>query len=98
MRNSKLETGNRVKLHVKKGDTVKVISGGYKGVTGKVLAAVPKKNGILIEDLNIVKRHVKPSQANPRGGTKDVHVAIDVSKVRFVKSEAKKASGKGGKK
>jgi len=70
-----------------KGDLVKIISGSNKGVTGKVLAVLHKKNAVLIENVGIKKRHVKPSQTNPRGGHKDVHVPIDISKVALVVDE-----------
>ena len=53
------------KLHVKKGDTVIVIAGKEKGKKGKVIEALPKKERVVVEGLNLVKRHTKPSQNNP---------------------------------
>ena len=57
-----------VKLHVKKGDTVQVLSGKDKGKEGKILTALPKKGKVIVEGVNKVKRHTKPSQTNPQGG------------------------------
>jgi large subunit ribosomal protein L24 len=68
-----------------KGDTVKLISGAQKGTTGKVLGVTAK--GILIEGIGQKHRHIKPSQLNPRGGHKDVHVAVPAHKVALVIDE-----------
>lgn len=70
-----------------KGDTVKFISGPQKGQTGKVQAVLTKQNAVLIEGVNVRHRHIKPSQLNPRGGHKDVHVAVPVHKVALVIDE-----------
>ncbi|MDN7247524.1 50S ribosomal protein L24 [Planococcus shenhongbingii] len=71
-------------MHVKKGDTVKVISGKDKGKTGVVLAALPKKDRVLIEGVNIIKKHTKPNQANPQGGIVSQEAAIHVSNVMLL--------------
>ena len=55
---------NAVKLHVKKGDTVLVLSGKDKGKQGKIVEALPKKAKVVVEGVNKVKRHTKPSQAS----------------------------------
>ena len=55
-------------MHVKKGDKVKVITGKDKGKTGVILKAFPKKERVIVEGVNIVKKHAKPSQDNPQGG------------------------------
>jgi len=68
-------------MHVKKGDKVMVISGKDKGKTGIVLAAYPKKNRVIVENVNIVKKHAKPSQDNPQGGIMNMEAAIHVSNV-----------------
>jgi len=68
-------------MHVKKGDKVMVISGKDKGKTGVVLAAFPKKDRVIVEGINIVKKHSKPSQVNPQGGIMDQEAAIHVSNV-----------------
>lgn len=71
-------------MHVKKGDTVKVISGKDKGKTGVVLTALPKKDRVLVEGINIVKKHTKPNQANPQGGIVSQEAAIHVSNVMLL--------------
>jgi large subunit ribosomal protein L24 len=68
-----------------KGDTVKLISGAQKGTTGKVVGVSAK--GVLIEGIGQKHRHVKPSQLNPRGGSKDIHVPVPLSKVALVIDE-----------
>ena len=70
-----------------KGDTVKVISGANKGTTGKVLRVLTKKNAVLIEGVGVGHRKVKPSQQNPRGGSKDIHVPTPLHKVALVVDE-----------
>ncbi|GAF66213.1 50S ribosomal protein L24 [Bacillus sp. TS-2] len=69
------------KLHVKKGDTVKVITGKDKGKQGVILEAFPKKDRVLVEGINIVKKHAKPSQENPQGGILNQEAPIHVSNV-----------------
>jgi large subunit ribosomal protein L24 len=68
-------------MHVKKGDKVQVISGKDKGKQGVVLASYPKKNRVLVEGVNIVKKHSKPSQLNPQGGIITKEASIHVSNV-----------------
>lgn len=68
-------------MHVKKGDKVQVITGKDKGKTGVVLAAYPKQNRVIVEGVNIVKKHAKPSQENPQGGILTQEAAIHVSNV-----------------
>ncbi|ANU26792.1 50S ribosomal protein L24 [Planococcus versutus] len=71
-------------MHVKKGDTVKVISGKDKGKTGVVLTALPKKDRVLVEGVNIIKKHTKPNQANPQGGIVSQEAAVHVSNVMLL--------------
>ncbi len=68
-------------MHVKKGDNVMVISGKDKGKTGVILASFPKKDRVLVEGVNIVKKHSKPSQMNPQGGIINQEAPIHVSNV-----------------
>ncbi|MEQ2528968.1 50S ribosomal protein L24 [Robertmurraya yapensis] len=68
-------------MHVKKGDKVMVISGKDKGKTGVVLAAFPKQSRVLVEGINIVKKHSKPNQLNPQGGIISQEAPIHVSNV-----------------
>ena len=71
-------------MHVKKGDKVMVISGKDKGKTGVVLEALPKKERVLVEGVNIVKKHTKPNQANPQGGIVSQEAPIHVSNVMLI--------------
>lgn len=70
-----------------KGDTVKIISGADKGTTGKVVKVLAKKGAVLIEGVGNIHRNVKPSQMNPRGGQKDIHVPTPIHKVAVVIDE-----------
>ena len=72
------------KLHVKIGDTVKVISGESNGSEGKVLVIDRQKNRVIVEGVNIVKKHVKPSAANPQGGIEEAEAAVHISNVMVV--------------
>lgn len=80
------------KIKLKVGDTVVVRSGKYKGRTGKVLSVHPKINKVTVEGINNAKRHLKPTQANPRGGIIDIKRPIWVSKVGIYDSTKKKPS------
>ena len=68
-------------MHVKKGDTVVVISGKDKGKVGKVLTAIPKKNRVIVEGVNIVVKHQKPNQQMQQGGRLEQEGSINVSNV-----------------
>ncbi|MFS0820967.1 50S ribosomal protein L24 [Bacillus timonensis] len=68
-------------MHVKKGDKVQVISGKDKGKQGVILESFPKKDRVIVEGVNIVKKHSKPSQANPQGGIISQEAPIHVSNV-----------------
>ena len=81
-----------IKMHVKKGDTVLVLSGKDKGKEGKIIEALPKKAKVVVEGVNKVKRHTKPSQANPQGGIITKEAAIASSKVMLVCPACKKAT------
>jgi large subunit ribosomal protein L24 len=72
-------------LRIKKGDTVKVIAGGQKGRDGKVVKVLGDK--VFIEKVNVRERHIRPTQANPKGGKKDIHVGIHVSNVVLLDGE-----------
>jgi large subunit ribosomal protein L24 len=72
------------KLHVKVGDTVKVISGTSKGSEGKVLRIDRSKDRVIVEGVNVVKKHVKPSASNPQGGIEEVEAGIHISNVMVV--------------
>lgn len=72
---------------IQKNDMVKVISGANKGTTGKVISVLPKKNAVLIENLGLKHRKTKPTQLNPMGGHKDIHVPTSLHKVALVIDE-----------
>ena len=72
------------KLHIKKGDTVKIISGNSRGKTGKVVSVLVNENRAIVEDINIVSKHIKPSAANPNGGIEKKEAPIHVSNLMLV--------------
>lgn len=74
----------RKKLHVKKGDNVKVIAGNDKGKEGRVLAVFPSKDRVLVEGINMRVHHDKPTQENPQGGRIEREMAIHVSNVMVI--------------
>ncbi len=71
------------KIRIKKGDTVVVISGKYKGVNGKVLKAFPKDNKVIVEKVNFIKKHTRPTQQNQQGGIIEKEAPIHVSNVKL---------------
>ena len=71
-------------LKIKKGDTVKVITGKDKDKEGKVLSVDVKNGKVLVEGVNMITKHAKPSQANPNGGIVQKEAAIDASNVMLV--------------
>ncbi|MCZ7601594.1 MAG: 50S ribosomal protein L24 [Melioribacteraceae bacterium] len=84
-----------MKIH--KDDTVLVISGNFKGKTGKVLKVYPQDNRVIIEGVNIRKRHSKPTQANPQGGIIEKESPINVSNVMVVDPKSGEATRVGKK-
>jgi len=73
-----------VKMHVKKDDVVAVLRGDDKGKTGKVLEARPRENRVVIEGVNIQKRHMRPTRTNPQGGVVERPGPIAASNVLVV--------------
>ena len=73
-----------IKLHVKKGDTVVVLSGKDKGKQGKVISAMPKAGKVVVEGVNKVKRHSKPSLKVPQGGIITKEMPLHACKVQLV--------------
>lgn len=80
------------KIRLKKGDTVVVRSGKYKGKTGKISAVHPKDNKVTVEGINIVKKHVKPDRDHPQGAIVELTKPLWVSKLGIVEPTARKAS------
>lgn len=76
------------KMKIKKGDKVIVLSGDDKGKTGEVLKAMPKESKVVVQGVNLVKRHTKPSQTTP-GGIISKEAAIHVSNVALMTSDGK---------
>lgn len=79
-------------MKIKKGDKVKVITGAYKGTVAEVIKAMPKENKVIVEGVNMVKKHQKPTQANPDGGIIEKEAPIHVSNVMAYDAKAKEAS------
>ncbi|MCF7803234.1 MAG: 50S ribosomal protein L24 [Candidatus Marinimicrobia bacterium] len=71
-------------MRIKRGDQVEVIAGNDKGKQGKVLKVFPKKNRVIVEGINFIKRHTRPSQNNPQGGIVEKEAPIDVSNVQLL--------------
>jgi large subunit ribosomal protein L24 len=86
---------NRLKLHVKKGDNVEVISGNFRGSSGKILQVLPKKNRVLIEGVRLIKKHLRKSQDNPSGKIAEREGPIHISNVKLVERSEKSAKKKG---
>ena len=72
------------KLHIKSGDTVKVISGNSRWKTGKVLVVQRDKYRAIVEGLNMITKHVKPSASNPQGGIEKTEASIHLSNIMLV--------------
>ncbi len=73
-----------MKLHIKKGDTVKVIAGNSKGITGKVLVVYPEDNRAIVEGVNKIKKHTKPNPKNTQGGIIEKEAPIHISNLMVV--------------
>lgn len=75
------------KLKIKKGDTVQVITGDDKGKTGRVLEVYPEKMTLLVEQVNVHKKHTRPNQASPNGGIIPMEFPVHYSNVMLIDSE-----------
>ena len=80
------------KVHVKKGDTVVVLSGKDKGKKGKILAVIPKEGKVVVETINMVKKHTKPRTQGQTGGIIEQESPIYASKVMHVCNKCNKAT------
>src|SRR5436189_5513937 len=89
---------NRIKFHVKKGDNVEVVSGNFRGSSGKILQVLPKKQRVLIEGVRIIKKHLRKSQDNPSGKIAEREGPIHISKVKLIEREKKTEKKKAAKK
>lgn len=79
-------------MKIKKGDKVEVITGAYKGTIAQVVKAMPRDNKVIVEGVNIVKKHMKPTQQNQDGGIIEKEAPIHVSNIMAYDAKAKKAS------
>lgn len=79
-------------MKIKKGDKVKVITGDDKGTVGEVLKAFPKEDKVIVEGVKLVKKSLKPTQANPDGGMVEKESKVHVSNVVLYEEKAKKAT------
>lgn len=73
-----------MKLNLKKGDTVKILSGKDKGKQGKIISALPQVGKVIVEGINKVKRHSKPSLKVPQGGIISKELPLNVSKCQLI--------------
>ena len=89
---------NRAKFHVKKGDNVEVISGNFKGSSGKILEVISRKQQVLIEGVRIIKKHLRKSQDNPQGKIAEREGPVHISNVKLLEAnkegEKKKTNAK----
>ena len=85
---------NRIKHHVKKGDQVEVISGNFRGSSGKVLEVISKKDRVLVEGVRLIKKHMRKSQDNPQGSIVEREGPIHISNVKVLEQSEKKATKK----
>ncbi len=75
------------KLHIKKGDTVKVIAGDSRGMTGKVLKVEVSKLRAIVEGVNIISKHTKPNAKMPQGGIAKIEAPINISNLMLVEAK-----------
>jgi large subunit ribosomal protein L24 len=85
---------NRLSFHVKKGDQVEVISGNFKGSSGKILEVLPRKQRVLVEGVRIIKKHMRKSQDNPQGKIAEREGPIHISNVKLIEQKEKPAKEK----
>jgi large subunit ribosomal protein L24 len=80
---------SRTKFHVRKGDNVEVISGNFRGSSGKILEVIARKQQVLIEGVRIIKKHLRKSQDNPQGKIAEREGPIHISNVKLIERETK---------
>ena len=80
---------NRKKFHVKKGDLVRVITGNYKGASGKIIEVLSKNDRVLVEGVRMIKKSAGKSQDHPNGGIIEREGPIHISNVKLVEETAK---------
>lgn len=80
----KLARRAKAKTHIVKGDQVRVIRGNYRELQGSVLRVIPDEGRVVVEGVNMRKRHQRPTQSNPDGGIVSMEVPIDISNVMLI--------------
>ncbi|MDR2511219.1 MAG: 50S ribosomal protein L24 [Bacteroidales bacterium] len=83
-----------MKLHVKKGDTVKVLAGNDRGKEGKILEVLVEKERAIVEGLNMVSKHTKPNAKNPQGGIVKKEAPIHISNLMVVQGKVASRIGR----
>ena len=81
-----------IKLKIKSGDTVRVIAGDHKGAEGTVLRVYKEKNKAIVEGVNMVSKHTKPSAKNPQGGIVKKEAALHISNIALIDPKSKEAT------
>ena len=84
-----------MKLKIKSGDTVRVIAGDHKGAEGKVVRVLREKNKAIVEGVNMVSKHTKPSAKNPQGGIVKKEAHIHISNIALVDPKSKETTRTG---
>ena len=79
---------SKVRFHVKRGDTVQVISGNHRGSSGKVMQVLPAKSQVIIEGVRMIKKHQRKTQENPNGAILQREGPLHISNVKLVESAA----------
>ena len=74
-------------MKIRKGDMVKIISGNDKGKSGRVIKVFPEKNRIIVEGVNIVKKHSRPSQENPQGAILEKEMSVHISNAMYLNGD-----------
>ncbi len=83
---------NRIKFHVRKGDQVEVISGNFRGSSGRILAVFPGRQRVLVEGVRIIKKHLRKSQDNPSGKIAEREGPIHISNVKLIERDGKETT------
>lgn len=85
------------KFKIKKGDVVKILAGESKGEQGRVIRMIPKMNRVVVEGVNVIKKHQKPNASNPQGGIVEMEAPIHISNVAIVDPSTNEATRVGRK-
>jgi len=83
---------SKAKMKIKKGDQVVVVTGKDKGAKGEVLNVLPEERRVIVQGINVVKKHRKPTQVNPQGGIETIEKSVHVSNVALLDPKEDKAT------